>query len=750
MGWREDELLGRNLHELIHFKKPDGTLVPTEDCSVHRSLLGRSFRVEEDYFIRKDGTFLAVSYVTSPRLEGREITGSVAVFQSIAERIGRDRELQQEREGALEASRMKSEFLANMSHEIRTPLNAIIGMNELLMDTNLNDEQLEFTEIVRDSSQSLLSLINDILDFSKIEAGKVDIDHIDFKPVTVLEGAAELLVTQAHDKGLSLITYIAPKVPRVLMGDPGRLRQMLINLLGNAIKFTEEGGVVMRADVEHLSSTRVTVRFSVQDTGIGLSKKAHEWLFKPFRQASGETARKYGGTGLGLAISKRLVELMGGQIGAENRLDENGSNFWFSIPFTISKLPDLLDKREQEPAVSERLQGLKLLLVMADMANKSILEEYFTAWGIVCEWVIGGREAILMIRKGEARGEFYDVILVSDQLSDMDCLLFPPMLSLDGVVNRTRLVVLQEADDREWRDSALESGYHACLAKPIRQSELVTHLLGILDPDEKEVEESPASGNVAKHEGVGPDPDAYDALESGRLVLLAEDNQVNQRVALMQLKKLGFAAHAVDNGKEAVEAVTHLPYALILMDCQMPIMDGFEATHAIRKLDQASSRHIPIIALTANAMKGDRERCLKEGMDDYLSKPVSPEDLKKKLDHWLPKGAGELPPIQIHQLRQLFGNDDDIIRELLQHFLPSARGLMEQIRQATETENVEMLRDVLQELQGTCTNMGASGMMQLGSRLKRSVQRLDWEESKEILKALERACGRVDSFIRSF
>ncbi|MBF0371398.1 MAG: PAS domain S-box protein [Magnetococcales bacterium] len=746
LGWREDELLGRNLHDAIHYKKVDGTLVAPEECPVHRSLLGRAFRVDEDHFIHKDETLVPVSHVTAPLLDGRDIIGSVAIFQEITQRLQADKELKQERDTALEASRMKSEFLANMSHEIRTPMNAIVGMNDLLMDTPLNEEQYEFAEIVRDSSQSLLSLINDILDFSKIEAGKVDIEVIDFTPVTVVEGAAELLAAQAQEKGLSLMTFISPKIPNVLRGDPGRLRQMLLNLISNAIKFTEEGEIVVRALIENEIDGRINVLFSVADTGIGLPNKAHQWLFKPFSQAGGDTSRKYGGTGLGLAISKRLTELMGGEIGAESQAGE-GTTFWFRVPFDPSRLPSEIDKLA---ARTKHLKNRRVLLIMEQSTDKEIIKSYLDGWGLNCTGAIGleaGKEAIDQSFK---KNTPFDLVVTSTALPEIEFLALPKEMEKAYPEADLHWATLQDMDDRELRESVLEAGYHTSIAKPLRQSELSAALLTTLDPNWSEPQQDAILPAPQKEPSV-KDPDAYEALESGKLLLLAEDNPVNQRVSLMQLKKLGYAVHAVNNGKEAVEAISHLPYALILMDCQMPVMDGFEATHAIRKQDHTSSRHIPIIAMTANAMKGDRERCLKAGMDDYLSKPVAPDDLKKKLNYWIPKGAAEPPPIELHQLRQLFGNDDEVIRELLRHFLPAAQELLNKLQAAANEKNQGTVLDLIQELKGACSNMGASAMVQLARRLERSIKEENgWEEVANALQALDRAHRRVGTFVENY
>jgi two-component system sensor histidine kinase/response regulator len=764
LGWRESEVLGKNLHDTIHFKRKDGVLMPSEDCPVHRSLLGRSFRIDTDYFIRKDGTFLPVSYVTTPLMEGRELTGSVAVFQDISLKLQQDADMRREREGALEASRLKSEFLANMSHEIRTPMNAIIGMNDLLMDTTLSDEQREFAEIVRDSSQSLLSLINDILDFSKIEAGKIDLESIDFALVTVVEGTAELLASQAHDKKVSLMTYVAPEVPRTLRGDPGRLRQLLLNLLSNAMKFTDKGEVVVRARLESSAEQHVMLHVSVSDTGIGLSSKARERLFQPFTQARGDTTRKYGGTGLGLAISKRLVSLMGGEIGVESREGE-GSTFWFRVPMLRSHE---VEETGSDKLNLEALRDLRFLVVTERDSDREILDGYLGHWGSLCRAFSSADEGVMALRMAEERGRPYDVVLVSAGIDAREEGPFTHLAGYGGGAAaggsgdrppRSRFIAVADTDNREWSEAILAQGYAAGIAKPVRQSELVECIVTVVNPSlARPRVEVFTTGDAAVAtayvrgggSGAIPEPDAYDALESGKLLLLAEDNPVNQKVAMMQLKKLGYAVHVVSNGKEVVEAMTHLPYALILMDCQMPVMDGFEATHAIRRMDRTSSRHIPIIAMTANAMKGDRERCLQAGMDDYLSKPVDPEVLRAKLEYWIPKSIGDLPPIEVSQLHQLFGQDDEMVREMLYDFLPEARALVLRIRECVRQEDLLGLADASHELRGACVNVGASAMARITRRMERAGGASNWEETHMAMESLDKALLQVEHFIRKY
>ncbi|MBF0613754.1 MAG: PAS domain S-box protein [Magnetococcales bacterium] len=747
LGWQESEVLHRNLHEIIHFKRGDHTPFPVRECPAHQSLLGRSYRVEEDLFICKDGSFLPVSYVTTPLMLETEIVGSMAIFRNAATTLEEIAQLKRSRDAALDSSRLKSAFLANMSHEIRTPMNAIVGMNDLLMDTPLNEEQLEFAEIIRDSARSLLALINDILDFSKIEAGKIDIERIDFSLLTVVEGAAELLAPQAHEKGISLMTHVSARIPRALVGDPGRLRQMLLNLLGNAIKFTEDGEVTLWVRLEGESRDSLMVHFAVADTGIGLELGEEEAkrLFEPFTQAERGTARKFGGTGLGLAISKRLAELMGGQIGAQSR-PEGGTVFWFRIPFQSSNQPVADDG---ESSLVGLLPGIRILTVMERPTDQEILGDCFSACGMIHHGTINGEQGLLVFRDSVNRGTPFQMAVISAALSDMDCQIMADLLRREAGRHPLALIALMDWDDKEERTRLLKSGFSGVLVKPVRRAEWIRCLVEQIRPDVA----LPMPDSIAPSATREPrtvEPDAYDALESGNLLLLVEDNLVNQKVALLQLRKMGYAAHAVSNGQEAVEAVSHLPYALILMDCQMPVMDGFEATHAIRKLEQGAARHIPIIAMTAHAMKGDRERCLAAGMDDYLSKPVSPEILLQKLQYWIPKSIGNPPPVEISQLRQLFGDDDVMIRELLDHFQPSAMELLDKLNEMIQKEDGERVLEAALELKEACSNMGVSAMAQLARTMEQAAVRQDWSEADRTQERLIEAFRNVEKFIETF
>ncbi|MGN7612318.1 response regulator [Magnetococcales bacterium HHB-1] len=756
LGWNESELIGKSLHDIIHSRRADGTYMPAEDCIVHRSLLGRVFRTNLDYFAHKDGSLFPVAYVTAPLIEQHEIIGSVSVFRDVSPRIQAETALKRDRDTALEASRLKSEFLANMSHEIRTPMNAIIGMNDLLLGTELTEEQKEFAQTVGNSAQALLSLINDILDFSKIEAGKTDLEAVDFSVVRVVEDAVGIMTAQAHEKNLSLSSFIDPQMPKVLSGDPGRLRQMLLNLISNAIKFTEQGEVVVRAVIKRTQKNQILTHFSVQDTGMGLplkpnkKKQSFKRLFKPFTQAKGQASHHFGGTGLGLAISKRLITLMGGKIGAKSRGLGFGSTFWFTIPLQHSKISTDRQPLDHPPHLNIFTQQ-RILLILAQSSDQEILESYCKAWGLNCQSTNQGEAGERALREAKLQGKPFQLAIVDTTLLESSEHPFSMQtIREDGLLESTRLLALSITDEREWQQSALDAGFFLALAKPLRQKELITALKEGLQIKDKTHKKGRKPSAKAKTE---PKTDVKEKTKenaSDKLLLLVEDNVVNQKLARLQLKKLGYAVHAVSNGKKAVEAVQQFPYALILMDCQMPVMDGFEATHAIRRLDCIQSRHIPIIAMTANAMKGDKERCLKEGMDDYLSKPVNPKHLQKKLEYWIPKSAGELPPIEIVQLQQVFGPEDDVIRELLRHFLPTAGEQLEKLRLLCRKKKALAITETLYELTEVCNNMSAIGMVRLCRRMEHAISRDDWSDVDTTLEALGTFYQRVKTFIQEY
>jgi PAS domain S-box-containing protein len=607
LGHAGDGVLSTSLMDFVH---PDDR--PTTELHVRHLLDGGSKGVFENRMRCRDGSYCWIHWNVAP-LPGQRLF--FATGRDITQQKRMTGELQQAKVAAEAASRAKSQFLANMSHEIRTPMNGILGMIELALDTDLTPEQRDYLGMARSSAEALLLIINDILDFSKIEAGKLELEAIDFDLYSTIEEAVGLLGEKARSKGLELICHIDAQPPCWLRGDPGRLRQVLLNLAGNAIKFTERGEVVVSARLEGEGQAGTVVHCEVRDTGAGIPADVQPRLFGSFTQADASTTRKYGGTGLGLAISKRLVGLMGGEIGLTSE-PGRGSTFRFTVR---------LAKGEAAPPAPRRndaLRGLRALVVDDNATNRIVLTRTLAGWGLCVSEAPGGAEALAALRSAE---EPIALVLLDFQMPNMDGLELARHIKADPALQGVRLIMLTSLGVRGLREHALAAGIDAYLVKPVRQSQLHDCLASVMTATERlsSAPTKPAGDSRRRAALIAPGP----------RILLAEDNVVNQALAQRMLEKLGYCVDVVGNGREAVSAVARSEYALVFMDCEMPEMDGFAATEAIRR-GESGCRRVPIIALTASAMQGDREACLAAGMDDYLSKPLGLHDLERMLRRW--------------------------------------------------------------------------------------------------------------------
>lgn len=701
----------------------------------------------------KDGRVVTVDACTYQMLSDGKVISVEGFAHDITHLKMMGNELRQTAIAAQEASKAKGDFLANMSHEIRTPLNGVIGMSNLLLDTQLDERQQRYARTISYSADLLLGLINDILDFSKIESGKMELESHPFQLHDMVEGLVETFAHRAESKGIELINFIGEEVPTMVVGDQARVRQVLTNLIGNAIKFTDHGEVTVRCDTKSVTDSQATLRFSVSDTGIGMPAEAKHRLFNSFTQLDGSTTRKYGGTGLGLAISKRLVNMMGGEIDVESQMG-SGSTFWFEIPFESSQ-PTQINS-------FEHTRQLKVLVLDDNEVNRAVLSEQLAHWGIDSEKAANAKDGLELMREAADTSRRFDIALVDLQMPDVDGLGFAEMVRTTSDLADTPLILLGSIDTALDSPHMRKLSFSACLIKPIRQSQLFDALVRAADG-----QSDPGKAFTGASE---LDSVATSGSRCRTPILVVEDNEVNRMVVGEILTKAGYRYDAVCNGREAVDAVVDHRYCLILMDCQMPEMDGFEATRYIRRTEElsGSESHTPIVALTANAMNEDRERCIDAGMDDYLCKPIMPQSLLKMIDKWIAseetgcpgaevtettadfipndKNTASLEPLNYEQLASRCGNDLQVMDAVIGVFKTTTPQTIAEIGIAIDVHDAAQLQALAHRLKGSSATMSAGRIAAHAEILEKLGHEARWEEVGERFEQIKQEFAAFCSY----
>lgn len=757
LGYHVEELIGNKINSLI---RCDTLLQSEKKCLSEKSITqtDASYRDHDAVFCKKDGGSFPASYSIHPLIEHDMTVGAVITFSDITAIKKVHEELYAAKDLAETASKTKSSFLATMSHEIRTPMNGVLGMNSLLLETVLTAEQREFAEIVRKSGENLLTIINEILDFSKIESGKLDLEILDFDLRVTLEDTAELLALRSEDAGLELICSIDSVIPPYLRGDPGRIRQIVTNLVGNAIKFTRKGEVDICAKLKSEQDDYVTILFEIMDTGIGIPESRLAAIFEPFTQADGSTTRKFGGTGLGLAICKQLVEMMGGEIGVTSE-EGVGSTFWFTL--CLEKQP--AQNREVYKALQMIGQGKltdeRILVVDDNATNRILMKNLLRTWGCRYEVANDGVEGLKMLLEAAQSGDPFRIAVLDQQMPNMDGTELGRQIKENPLIASTIMVMLTSMGQRGDATLLEKIGFAGYMNKPVRQTQLYDCLTLVLGSDiEAKNDEGaqPSCGIITRHI-------ITESVRPGVRILLVEDNVINQKVAQHMLSTFGYKADVAADGQEAIRALEMINYHIVLMDCMMPVMNGFEATSVIRDTTSAVLNHnVPIIAMTANATLEDRGKCLESGMNDYMSKPIKKVILAELIDKWLEYDAIERNSNQdstdllndptlfdLSGMLASTANDPRYMGFVLDETIALLPDKLKKLRLLIESEDIQAVRMQAKVMQGHADEIFAPSLGAICLKIETAAKDNDVKTAHELLPDLERSIKKTIEAIKN-